>query len=93
MASSQEPNPRASRARRSVPVAPRDGGDRDALARRRRIVVGEHRLGDGTTTTGSVIVECRSGVVTEGDVSMSAMSVTRVDAVPSELPGGCRVAS
>lgn len=44
-------------------------------------------------TTDAVIVECRSDVVTNGDVSMSAMSVTRVDAVPAEIPRGCRVQS
>jgi hypothetical protein len=43
--------------------------------------------------TDAVIVECRSDVVTNGDVSMSAMSVTRVDAVPAEIPRGCRVQS
>lgn len=41
---------------------------------------------------GTAIVECRSGIVTDGDVQTSSMSVTRVDAahVP-DLPGGCSV--
>ena len=39
----------------------------------------------------AAIVECRSGVVTEGDVKMSALTVTRVDVAPPELPGGCRI--
>ena len=45
------------------------------------------------TTTGTVVVECRSDVVTEGDVSMSAMSVTRYDVAPTDLPEGCSVVS
>jgi hypothetical protein len=53
--------------------------------------------GDTTTTTtgttGTVVVECRSDVVTEGDVSMSAMSVTRYDVAPTDLPEGCSVVS
>jgi hypothetical protein len=41
---------------------------------------------------GTALVECRSGIVTDGDVQTSSMSVTKVDAahVP-ELPGGCSV--
>jgi hypothetical protein len=43
------------------------------------------------TRGGATVVECRSGVVTEGEVSMSALTVSRVEAAPPELPGGCRV--
>ncbi|HEX5586658.1 MAG TPA: hypothetical protein VFZ17_05080 [Acidimicrobiia bacterium] len=39
----------------------------------------------------AAIVECRSGIVTDGDVQTSSLVVTRVDAAPSELPGGCSV--
>jgi hypothetical protein len=41
---------------------------------------------------GTAIVECRSGVVTDGEIRTSSMSVTKVDAtqVP-ELPEGCSV--
>jgi hypothetical protein len=96
MASSQEPNLRASRARRSVSVLFATA----VIAVLSVVAVGSSSAtadsgdsGASTTHTGSVIVECRSDVVTEGDVSMSAMSVTRVDAVPTDLPGGCRAVS
>ena len=40
----------------------------------------------------TAIVECRSGVVTDGDVLTSSISVTKVPAAPlPELPGGCSV--
>ena len=42
---------------------------------------------------GATIVECRSGTVTEGDVQISSLVVTRVDAAPPELPGGCHIVS
>ena len=42
---------------------------------------------------GSHILECRSGIVTDGDVQMSALSVTRVPAaqLPDTAPGDCSV--
>ena len=41
---------------------------------------------------GTAIAECRSGIVTDGEILTSSTSVTEIDAahVP-ELPGGCRV--
>jgi hypothetical protein len=40
----------------------------------------------------TAIVECRSGVVTDGDVQTSSLSVTLVTAAQlPELPGGCSV--
>jgi hypothetical protein len=39
---------------------------------------------------GSRIVECRSGIVTDGDVQMSALTVTRLPAAQLPLtPGDC----
>jgi hypothetical protein len=39
---------------------------------------------------GTAIVECRSGIVTDGDVQTSSLSVTKVPAAQlPELPGGC----
>jgi len=41
---------------------------------------------------GTAIVECRSGIETDGGIQTSSMSVTRVDAAHApELPGGCSV--
>ena len=45
------------------------------------------------TRGGTTIVECRSGIVTDGDVQTSSLVATRVDAAPPELPGGCRIVS
>jgi hypothetical protein len=39
----------------------------------------------------AAIVECRSGIVTDGDVQTSSIVVTRVDVAPPSLPGGCSV--
>jgi hypothetical protein len=41
--------------------------------------------------TGSRVLECRSGIVTDGDVQMSALTVTRVPAaqLPDTTPGDC----
>jgi hypothetical protein len=40
----------------------------------------------------TAIVECRSGIVTDGDIQTSSISVTKVPAAPlPELPGGCSV--
>ena len=39
----------------------------------------------------AAIVECRSGIVTDGDVQTSSIVVTRVDTAPPSLPGGCSV--
>ena len=41
--------------------------------------------------SGSRILECRSGIVTDGDVQMSALNVTRVPAaqLPDTTPGDC----
>jgi hypothetical protein len=41
--------------------------------------------------SGSHILECRSGIVTDGDVQMSSLSVTRVPAaqLPDTTPGDC----
>jgi hypothetical protein len=46
----------------------------------------------GDTTGDTAIVECRSGIVTDGDVQTSSLSVTKVPAahIP-DLPGGCSV--
>jgi hypothetical protein len=49
-----------------------------------------------TTSTGdpssTVVVECSSGTVTQGDVQTSSLSVTKVPAsVQPDLPGGCTV--
>ena len=41
----------------------------------------------------ATMVECRSGIVTDGDVQMSSLVVTLVDAAPPELPGGCHIVS
>jgi hypothetical protein len=40
---------------------------------------------------GSRVLECRSGIVTQGDVQMSAATATRVPAaqLPDTTPGGC----
>jgi hypothetical protein len=40
---------------------------------------------------GSRVLECRSGIVTDGDVQMSALTVTRVPAapLPDTTPGDC----
>ncbi|MET0627031.1 MAG: hypothetical protein ABW033_01080 [Acidimicrobiia bacterium] len=50
---------------------------------------------DAATTDDSArdaaIVECRSGTVTDGDVQTSSLVVTRVEAAPPSLPGGCSV--
>ena len=45
----------------------------------------------GVNRDSAAIVECRSGIVTDGDIQTSSMSVTPVDAAPHELPGGCRI--
>ncbi len=39
----------------------------------------------------SRVLECRSGIVTQGDVQMSASTATRVPAaqLPDTTPGGC----
>jgi len=39
----------------------------------------------------SRVLECRSGIVTQGDVQMSAATATRVPAaqLPDTTPGGC----
>jgi hypothetical protein len=44
-------------------------------------------------SSGSHIIECRSGIVTDGDVQMSALTVTRVPAaqLPDTTPGDCSV--
>ena len=47
--------------------------------------------GAGVTRQSAAIVECSSGIVTDGDIQTSSMSVTPVDAAPHELPGGCRI--
>jgi hypothetical protein len=39
----------------------------------------------------AAIVECRSGIVTDGDVQTSSLVVSRVDTAPPDLPGGCSV--
>ena len=40
----------------------------------------------------TVIVECDSGIVTQGDIQTSALSVTRVPAdALTDVPGGCVV--
>jgi len=49
--------------------------------------------GADDTRDGATIVECRSGIVTDGDVQTSSMVATRVDAAPPELPGVCHVVS
>jgi hypothetical protein len=41
---------------------------------------------------GTQIVECRSGIVTDGDVSMSSLMVARVPTAQlPETPGDCSV--
>ncbi len=47
----------------------------------------------GDPSSGSHIIECRSGIVTDGDVQMSALTVTRVPAaqLPDTTPGDCSV--
>ncbi len=43
---------------------------------------------------GTAIVECRSGVVTDGDIQTSSLSVAKVPAASlPDLPGGCSVTS
>jgi hypothetical protein len=40
----------------------------------------------------TAVVECSSGTVTQGDIEMSALSVTRVPAGEQpDVPGGCTV--
>jgi hypothetical protein len=41
--------------------------------------------------SGSRVLECRSGIVTQGDVQMSAATATRVPAaqLPDTTPGDC----
>ena len=42
--------------------------------------------------SGTAVVECRSGTVTDGDIEMSALSVTKVPAdTHPDIPGGCTV--
>lgn len=93
MARAQDANLRTPRARRSVPVL----FGTATVAVLSLVAVGASAASadssDGPGTSSPVVVECHSDVVNQGDVSMSAMSVTRVDAVPSELAEGCRIAS
>ena len=40
----------------------------------------------------TAVVECSSGTITQGDIQMSALSVTRVPAGEQpDIPGGCTV--
>ena len=42
--------------------------------------------------SGTQVVQCSSGTVTQGDISMSALNVTRVpDGEQPDVPGGCTV--
>ena len=42
--------------------------------------------------SGTVVVQCSSGTITNGDVQTSSLSVTRVPAGEhTDLPGGCSV--
>ena len=42
--------------------------------------------------SGTAVVECSSGTVTQGDIQMSALVVTRVPAGEQpDVPGGCTV--
>ena len=89
MARSQEPTGRPRRGRRTVPVLLGTA----VIGMLSLVAVGAT---SATATSDDIrsdaaIVECRSGVVTDGDISMSSLTVTRVDAAPPELPGGCRI--
>ena len=40
----------------------------------------------------TAVVECRSGIVTDGDVQTSSLSVTRIpEGEHPDIPGGCTV--
>jgi hypothetical protein len=45
------------------------------------------------TPSGTQVVQCSSGTITNGDIQMSALVVTKVPAgeQPPDLPGGCTV--
>jgi hypothetical protein len=46
----------------------------------------------GGSPSGTAVVECSSGTITQGDIQMSALSVTKVPAGEHpDIPGGCVV--
>jgi len=77
--------------------------DTTSTSRRRKawalVALGVAALGIGSVATPALadsgsgdaprgVIECTSGVITDGEVSMSALTVTRTDTLPTS-PGDC----